>query len=127
MDIGPNIYARGQDLAKTLGTDHFSKAENISLMIDGAPQKLRYLGYSNKPKPKFMYKQGEEKISIESFMGSEGLVLNYIIELSKSSNVQLKLPKSLNVKTTDGKREGEIFTPANSNSFQIIIPVKENK
>ncbi|WDE96901.1 cytochrome c [Lentisphaera profundi] len=125
IDIGPNIYARGQDVAKTLGKHLLSKKEAIELLIDGSEKKLKYLGYANKPKPKFMYKYGTDQISIESSINSKNLLLTYSLVSQHPTKIQVKIPKGLTVNTSKGTHEGLVFTPDNSSSFQIIIPFEE--
>lgn len=127
LDIGPNIYARGQQAAKTIGKHLYAKNENIELIVDGDTRKLKYLGYSNKPKPKFMYKYGAHEIHVESFINSQGLVLSYSLTSQSNSKVQIRFPKGLKVSSTEGSQNGDIFTPKNSQSFQIIIPITEKK
>ena len=77
LDIGPNIYARGQQTAKILGKQLFDLVDDIELLLDGEKRQLKFVGYSNKPRPRFMYKYGDCELSVESFMDEAGLVLNY--------------------------------------------------
>ena len=125
IDIGPNIYARGQDVAKTLGKHLFSKKEAIELLIDGSKQKLKFIGYSNKNKPRFMYQYGTHQITIESFILSKGLVLSYSLLAQDKVDLQLRIPKDLNFSSTSGIQKGVLFTPGDTHSFQIIIPFEE--
>ena len=127
IDIGPNIFARGQKAASFLGKQLMNKGEKVELYIDGAERKLRFIGYSDKPRPKFMYKYGSHELHVESFLGPDGLVLSYSTPSGNSPKIQLKLPKSLNCKTSKGSVKGELFTPATQTSFQVIIPVQEKK
>jgi cytochrome c553 len=127
LDIGPNIYARGQKAAAFLGNQLMNKKESIELSVDGAQRELKFIGYSDKPNPKFMYKYGSHEIHIESFLGADGLVLNYSSPSKNSPKIQLNLPKVLNCKVTQGSYKGEVFIPRNPTSFQIIIPVPEKK
>ena len=127
IDIGPNIFARGQKAASFLGKQLMNKGEKVELYIDGAERKLRFIGYSDKPRPKFMYKYGSHQLHVESFLGPDGLVLSYSTPSGNSPKIQLKLPKSLNCKTSKGSVKGELFTPYTQTSFQVIIPVQEKK
>lgn len=127
LDIGPNIYARGQQPSKLLGKPLFSDYENIYLLIDGEQRKLKYIGYSNKPEPRFFYSYGSNKINISSTMTANHLTISYAISSEGAAKVQLKLPESFKLAIPGGERKGEIFTPENQKSFQIIIPVEEKK
>ena len=127
VDIGPNIFARGQDAAQILGKFLHTQDESLELLVEGALRKLKYVGFSNKPKPKFMYKFGPHEINIESSLGPEGLILKYSLASKNAPKIQLKFPKGLNVVGIKGKREGEIFTPDDKSSFEIVISAEEKK
>jgi cytochrome c5 len=115
LDIGPNIYARGQDKAKILGKHLYSLQEDIELLLDGDKRQLQFIGYANKPRPKFMYKFGPHEISIETFMSVKGLVLKYSLGSQAGPKIKLKLPRGLKVEMASDDQT----------SFQLTIPFEE--
>lgn len=127
LDIGPNIYARGQQTAKILGKQLFDLVDDIELLLDGEKRQLKFVGYSNKPRPRFMYKYGDCELSVESFMDEAGLVLNYSLSSYGGPDVQLKLPTRITIAGVFGERNGRVFTPGNQSYFQITIPFVEAK
>lgn len=127
LDIGPNIYTRGQQAAKTLGKQLFDLSESIELLIDGEQRQLKFVGYANKPSPKFIYRYGADELSIESFLDDQELVFNYISSSPIEPDFKLSLPNGLDFIGAFGKREGHIFTPQNQSFFQISIPFEEVK
>ncbi|EDM25054.1 cytochrome-c oxidase fixP chain, partial [Lentisphaera araneosa HTCC2155] len=52
LDIGPNIYARGQQTAKLLGEHLFPYKKDLKLLINGQVPQLRFKGYEKAAKPR---------------------------------------------------------------------------
>ena len=127
LDIGPNIYARGQQFAKPLGTHLLSAEQSINLIINEKPAELKYIGYSDKPRPKFIFKSSEGEVSIQSEIENNALKLSYSIKSYKTLDIKLKIPQELNTKLSKGKSQNGLFTPEFPQNFFISIPIKELK
>ena len=127
LDLGPNIYARGQNAAKLLGKQLFNLVKSIELMIEGHQHQLKFIGYSTKRKPRFMYRYGKHQINVESSMTAQGLILKYYSVSMNGPSMQLTLPAELQVNGFKGTRHGEFLFPDDSNALQIIIPVEQGE
>ena len=120
LDIGPNIYARGQKAAKLMGKHLFSLREEVELLIDGKRAELKFVGYEKGTRPKFMYDYLGTKITMTSFVDSRGLVFDYIS--SNALDLEFKFPEELKLRM--GGQISDSFKPTNSKAFQIIIPLE---
>ncbi|MDD7986209.1 cytochrome c [Lentisphaera marina] len=127
LDIGPNIYARGQHFAQPIGTHLFSAEQSINLFINGKAAELKYIGYSDKPLPKFIFKSSEGEISLQSKIENNALKLSYSIKSNHALDINLKIPQELNTKLSKGKTKNGLFTPESPQDFFISIPIKELK
>jgi hypothetical protein len=129
IDIGPNINGRGQHEALPLGKSIFNATESLSLKIDNKPANLTYSGYSSYPTPKFMFKQGNTKITISSSLNPKGLLFTYTVSPQKNANISLLMPKNLNILSADGALTKNKFTPSpdKASKFEILVPLKEKK
>ena len=96
LDIGPNIYARGQKAAAFLGKQLMAKSKSIELLIDGSSKELAFVGYSDKPRPKFIYKYENVDIHVESRFEANKLIISY--SSPTAAKLSLKVPDGLNSK-----------------------------
>ena len=122
LDIGPNIYARGQHTAKLLGKHLFPYKEDLELLINGQREVLKFVGYEKGGRPKFMYDYKGTKIAVRTFVDTRGLVFDYT--LSDDLDIKIKFPKELNLRMPQGIQTCLSYKPADSKSFQIIIPME---
>jgi cytochrome c553 len=122
LDVGPNIYARGQKTAKLLGEHLFPFKEDVELLVNSQRAELRFVGYEKGAQPKFMFDYNGTKITMTSSVDSRGLVLDY--SLSNDLYLKVKVPKELNLRMPQGLQIGQICKSNSPKNFQLIIPME---
>jgi cytochrome c553 len=122
LDLGPNIYARGQKTAKLLGKHLFPYKEDVKILIDGQKQAIKFVGYEKGAQPKFIFDYNGTKMTMTSSVDSRGLVLDY--SLSNDLYLKVKVPKELNLRMPQGLQIGQICKSNSPKNFQLIIPME---